>query len=75
MITELTKGVYWVGVAFGSYGWTGEAVGIIEKNLEVCKIPVVAEGIRVRWQPTSDDLARCEELGQKVAQLVRAPSQ
>ncbi|MCX6000327.1 MAG: flavodoxin domain-containing protein [Chloroflexi bacterium] len=62
-----------IGAAFGSYGWSGEAVQTIEEHLKRCKIPVVAEGVRAKWQPTSDDLAKCKELGQKVAQAIKAP--
>ena len=62
-----------IGAAFGSYGWSGEAVKIIEEHLSHCKISVIAEGVRAKWQPKSDDLARCRELGQKVAQAIVAP--
>jgi len=61
-----------IGAAFGSYGWSGEAVKIIEEHLERCKINVVAEGIRAKWQPKPDDLIRCKELGQKVATAIKA---
>ena len=59
-----------IGAAFGSYGWSGEAVRIIEEHLKSCNIQPVAEGVRAKWQPKSDDLARCSELGQKVAQAI-----
>jgi anaerobic nitric oxide reductase flavorubredoxin len=61
-----------IGAAFGSYGWSGEAVKIIEEHLTRCKIQPVAEGIRAKWQPNSDDLAKCRELGQKVAKTINA---
>lgn len=61
-----------VGTAFGSYGWSGEAVTLVEEHLGRCKIPVVAEGVRAKWQPKADDLARCRELGGRVAQAVKA---
>ncbi len=61
-----------IGAAFGSYGWSGEAVKIIEEHLNRCKIQLAAEGARAKWQPKSDDLARCKELGQKVAQAINA---
>ncbi len=61
-----------VGAAFGCYGWSGEAVKLIEEHLEKCKIPRVAEGLRAKWQPKPDDLARCRELGSAVARAVKA---
>lgn len=61
-----------IGAAFGSYGWSGEAVKIIEEHINHCKINVVAEGVRAKWQPKLDDLIKCKELGQKVARAIRA---
>jgi flavorubredoxin len=59
-----------IGAAFGSYGWSGESVKLIEEHFARCKIPLAAEGVAAKWQPTTDDLARCEQLGRKVAQAV-----
>jgi anaerobic nitric oxide reductase flavorubredoxin len=61
-----------VGAAFGSYGWSGESVQILEEHLKLCKIPIVAPGVKAKWQPKPDDLAACRELGQKVGQAVKA---
>jgi flavorubredoxin len=61
-----------IGAAFGSYGWSGEAVKIIEEHLSRCKIQLVTEGVRAKWQPKSDELFSCKELGQKVAQAINA---
>jgi len=60
-----------IGAAFGSYGWSGEAVKLIEEHLSRWKIPVVAEGVRAKWQPKPEDLARCRELGSKMARAVK----
>jgi flavorubredoxin len=59
-----------VGAAFGSYGWSGEGVKIIEEHLGRSKIPLISEGVQAKWQPKPDDLAKCRELGQKVARAV-----
>ena len=61
-----------VGAAFGSYGWSGEGLTIMEEHLKRCKIPVVAEGVKAKWQPGEEDLTRCRELGQKVARAIKA---
>ncbi len=60
-----------VGAAFGSYGWSGESVKVIERHLAGAGIPVVAEGVLVKWQPRAEDLARCRELGRQVGRAVR----
>jgi flavorubredoxin len=60
-----------IGAAFGSYGWSGESVKIIEEHLKNCEIPVITEGILAKWQPKAADLANCRSLGQKVAKAVK----
>ena len=52
-----------IGAAFGSYGWSGESVKMIEEHFEKCKIPVVREGIRCKWQPSTQDLENCRSYG------------
>ncbi len=59
-----------IGAAFGSYGWSGEAVKLLEQHLNACQIPVVAPGVLAKWQPTAEDLARCRQLGQQVAHAI-----
>jgi flavorubredoxin len=61
-----------IGAAFGSYGWSGESVKIIEEHMSNGKIQLVAEGILAKWQPKPDNLAKCKALGEKVAQAVNA---
>ncbi len=60
-----------VGAAFGSYGWSGEAVATIEEHFKKCKIDVAAPGVRAKWQPTAEDLAACAELGRAVGRAVK----
>lgn len=60
-----------IGAAFGSFGWSGESVQIIEEHLAKCKIPVVAPGVKAKWQPTPEDLAACERLGREVAAKIK----
>jgi flavorubredoxin len=38
-----------VGAAFGSYGWSGEAVGQVRGMLEEMKIDLVDEGLRIKF--------------------------
>ena len=57
-----------VGAAFGSYGWSGEAVGQVEEVLTEMKVDLVAEGLKVKYVPDDDALAQCYALGQQIAQ-------
>jgi flavorubredoxin len=59
-----------VGAAFGSYGWSGEAVRQIEEILTGMKVEIAGEGIRVKNVPDMDVLTRCYELGTGMAQNV-----
>lgn len=57
-----------LGAAFGSYGWSGEAVGLIEDRLRGLKLRVPERGVRVKLIPTDDELADCHELGRTLTQ-------
>lgn len=57
-----------LGAAFGSFGWSGEAVGLIEDRLRGLKLRVPERGVRVKLIPTDDELAGCRELGRTLTQ-------
>jgi len=59
-----------VGAAFGSYGWSGEAMRQIEDCLTGMKVEIAEEGIRVKNVPDEGVLAGCYELGMGMAQKV-----
>jgi flavorubredoxin len=59
-----------IGAAFGTYGWSGEAVKVIEEHLGKCGIPLAAQGVRAKWQPRPEDLDVCRKLGQQVAAAI-----
>ncbi|MHB1458077.1 MAG: oxygen-binding di-iron domain-containing protein [Armatimonadota bacterium] len=60
-----------IGAAFGSYGWSGEAVKLIEEHMAVCGITKAADGVRAKWQPKPEDLEKCVELGRMMATAVK----
>jgi flavorubredoxin len=57
-----------VGGAFGSYGWSGEAVGMIEDRLKSLKFKVPEPGQRFVLVPTTEDLEACREFGARIAE-------
>ena len=59
-----------VGAAFGSYGWSGEAPGIMARALRDQGVRVIGEALRVRRTPGASDLTRCRDLGRVVAESV-----
>jgi NADH oxidase (H2O-forming) len=56
------------GAAFGSYGWSGEAVGLIEDRLRGLKLRVPRPGVKVKLIPTDEELAACTTLGRELAE-------
>jgi flavorubredoxin len=52
-----------LGAAFGSYGWSGEAVRMIEDRLRGLKLRVPVPGIRVKLIPTTEELDECHQFG------------
>ena len=51
--------------AFGSYGWSGEAVKIISEKLGDSGFAVVDEGLRLTWSPDEESKNKCREYGRK----------
>jgi len=69
---EMIKGLKFKNknaAAFGSYGWSGESVGLINKHLKECGFNVPDDGIRVMWVPDEDAIKACEQYGAKIAEL------
>ena len=56
--------------AYGSYGWSGGAVKQLVAAFEELKLEV-AGSLEVKYVPTEEDLAACEELGREVARRVK----
>lgn len=57
-----------IGAAFGSYGWSGEAVGQINEILNGMKVTLMGEGIKIKYVPDDDALKQCYSLGGLVAE-------
>jgi flavorubredoxin len=61
-----------IGAAFGSYGWSGEAVKLINAELEAMKFDLIESGINIQYVPDSDNLDACFAYGRKIGQAVKA---
>jgi flavorubredoxin len=57
-----------LGAAFGSYGWSGEAVPMIEDRLRGLKFRVPVPGLRVKLIPTDGEIAECRAFGRELAE-------
>ncbi len=59
-----------IGAAFGSYGWSGEAVKLMNKSMGEMKFTMVHEGLKVQYVPEHTHLKECVELGKTVGQAL-----
>jgi flavorubredoxin len=57
-----------VGGVFGSYGWTGEAVKMVEDRLRGLKLRVPVPGLRIKLIPTDEEIELCRGFGRELAQ-------
>lgn len=59
-----------LGASFGSYGWSGEAVNLMNNSLLEMKIEVIEEGLRLKYVPAAGQLEECREMGRRIGQAV-----
>ncbi|MCX7985813.1 MAG: FprA family A-type flavoprotein [Bacteroidales bacterium] len=56
-----------LAAAFGSYGWSGEAPGLIENHLKNLKFKIFCEGVKAKFFPYDEKSQKFIELGQAFA--------
>lgn len=56
---------------FGSFGWSGEAIDLLESKLKDGGYSLAFDPIRVKFKPTEKTLQYCEEVGTDFAQDLR----
>jgi len=61
-----------VAVAFGSYGWSGEAVKLINRELEEMKFKLIDPGLKIQYVPDTQGIKACYKLGKKIADALPA---
>ncbi len=57
--------------AFGSYGWSGEAVPNLVARMQQLKLNMPLEGMKVRFKPTQTDLDAAKQYGLAFGNAVR----
>lgn len=73
-IMELIRGLKFKkkkAAAFGSYGWSGEAVKEITEMLKGAGFAIVNDGIRCQWVPDEVHLEECRAYGREFAKACR----
>ena len=74
-IIEMLKGMKFRGkhgAAFGSYGWSGEAVERMGKDLAEAGFNVAGKGLRLLWVPDDEAVAACRKFGEDFAKALQA---
>ncbi|MDX9833819.1 MAG: flavodoxin domain-containing protein [Desulfobulbus sp.] len=61
-----------VAAAFGSYGWSGEAVKMMNEIVQELDVVLCHPGVKVQYVPGHVQLKECVELGQTVGRAVQA---
>lgn len=60
-----------IACAFGSYGWGGGSVKIIEEKFKQAGMEIFESGLTAKWVPDTDELQKCLELGKRIAAEVK----
>jgi flavorubredoxin len=69
-LLEMMRGMSFKGkkaASFGSYGWSGESVAILNEELKKGGFELVDEGLKIFWVPDEAGIEKCKEFGRKLA--------
>ncbi len=69
-LLEVIRGLQFknkAAAAFGSYGWSGESVKMVEDRLREAGLNIIMEGIKVQYEPSQDELIQCVAFGEEFA--------
>ena len=56
---------------FGSYGWSGESVRMLNELVKNAGFELVNDGLKVLWNPDSEAVKQCIEFGKSFAQMTK----
>ena len=72
-ILEMIKGMKLKGkkaVAFGSYGWSGEATKLITEELKKSGFEIINDGLKIMWNPDEEMKKECIKFGENLIKYV-----
>ena len=61
-----------IGAAFGSYGWSGEAVKMMNAGMDEMGIELVEDGLKLKYVPTHEQLSECVKMGERIGRALKA---
>lgn len=56
--------------AFGSYGWSGEAVPNILRRLKEIRLHLYEKGLKVNFKPSAEELLQCKDFGKEFIEFM-----
>lgn len=56
--------------AFGSYGWSGDAVKLMNERLTEAGLQLIDDGVTTLWVPDADALANCKAFGRRIIEAL-----
>jgi len=60
-----------IGAAFGSYGWSGEAIGQVRDLLTAAGFEMIGDGMKVKFVPDAAALDECFGFGKSLADTLQ----
>jgi flavorubredoxin len=59
-----------IGAAFGSFGWSGESVKLVNQELESMKFDIVDTGLRIQYVPDQEGLDSAFDFGRRIGKAI-----
>jgi len=59
-----------LAAGFGSFGWSGEAAGMISKKLEASGLKVPLQPLQFKYRPTEDEINQCKDYAKSLAKFL-----
>jgi flavorubredoxin len=60
-----------IGQVFGSYGWSGDSIQILQNELKIMKIELFDNPVKVKYVPDDECLVECWTFGQNIARKLK----
>jgi flavodoxin short chain len=61
-----------IGAAFGSYGWSGESVGMMNDTMKhIFGMAVIEPGFKFVGRPSGSSLEDCKEFGKEIVERIK----
>jgi flavorubredoxin len=60
-----------IGAVFGSFGWSGESVNILQKELDAMGFKMIEPGLKNQYVPDEAALEKCVEFGRQIGKAIK----